>query len=163
MGIRDLFKSHRNESAANSFESLLDVLAHGNDEQTVSLLYRGEHLSQGARQSCVNLLSYHFRSPFSEQGLIEKSRHQSGKFTLLILAPSWKDDVEQNIVPLIVTGQGEQSRGAGVMLPFDDLTGILSEKECSEIGALTAVWVIGKQQSHSASATPNNSLNRSAS
>jgi hypothetical protein len=151
MGIRDLFKSNRNEPAAKSFDGLLKILTHGDDEQIGSLIYRGERLSQGARQACVNVLSHHFRSS-SDPGFIEKSRHQSGKFTLLILAAGWEDDVEENTVPLIVTDQGKKSMVAGMMFPFDDLAGILSARECSEIGSLTAVWIIRKQSGHSASA-----------
>ena len=98
--------------------------------------------------SCHIISARRLQSSF----LTEKSRHQSGKFTLVILTPTWKDDAEQNTIPLIITVEQNQPRVVGIMSPFDDLIGVVPKTECSEIGALTAVWITRKQQGHSPSA-----------
>lgn len=129
----------------DSFDDFLDALAHGSDAEIGSFVYRGERLSESARQVCAGILTHHCRASQTDGRLLEKSRHASGKFLLLIVCASWQDDVEDNYTPLIITLCESQVKVAGVVMPFDDLAQ-LKKEEYTEIGELTATWIIRKMQ-----------------
>ncbi len=130
----------------DSFEDFYDALAHGSDAEIGSLIYRGELLTDVGRECCVNGVNFHCRAPNEDGHLLEKSRQfsSSGEFILLIVVASWQDDVEDNFVPLIVTPQNGQVKIAGIVLPFDGLMTKLKGDVCSQIGELSAAWVIRK-------------------
>ncbi|MEP6902932.1 MAG: hypothetical protein ABJA66_14360 [Actinomycetota bacterium] len=130
----------------DSLDSLFETLAHSSDAEIGSLIYRGETLSDGALQACANVLNIHFRAPDADGRLIEKSRHSSGKFMLLVLAPTWKDQTEENVAPLIVTSQNGEAKIAGVMLPFNDLIPDFPKDDRSEMDKLSAIWIMRKLQ-----------------
>jgi hypothetical protein len=121
-----------------SFESFLDSLVIG-DDKIKSSIYLGEKMSEEAKEVCQNLLNYHFHSSDSSSFLEEKQRHISGKFVLLVLSSSWKENDE---TPLILTVQGDTPKSVGIMLPFNDLVPLLSNDDSAEIGNLTAIWVL---------------------
>ncbi len=148
MGLFDFWKSKRANAMPDSFDDFYDALAHGSDGEINSFIYRGEILSDGERQACVNGITFHCRAPNEDGRLIEKSRQlsSSGEFILLIVVASWQDDVEDNFVPLIVTAQNGQVKIAGIVLPFDGLMTKLKGNVCSQIGELSAAWVIRKIQ-----------------
>jgi hypothetical protein len=121
-----------------SFESFLATLVKGNDEVKLSI-YLGDKMSEVEKEVCQNLLNYHFHSSDLSGVLQEKERHISGKFVLLVLSPSWKENEE---TPLILTLENEIPKSVGIMLPFNDLLPLLSKEDSTEIGELTAFWVL---------------------
>lgn len=132
----------------DSFDDFYDTLAHGSDVEISSLIYRSDILTYDEKQCSVNGINFHCRAPYDDGHLIEKSRlySSSGEFILLIVVASWQDDIEDNFVPLIVTSHSGQAKIAGIVLPFDALMTKLKGDDCSQIGELSAAWVIRKIQ-----------------
>lgn len=146
MGFFDLFISEHLNAMPESFEDFYQTLAHGSDTAISALIYHAEILDEGERQACVNVLNFHCRAPNKDGRLIKKSRQpsSSGEFVLLIVVASWKDDIEANFTPLIVTPKNGQVKIAGVVLPFSGLMAKLKGDVCSQIGELSAAWIIRK-------------------
>lgn len=132
----------------DSFDNFYHLLAHGSDEEIGSLVYSHDLLSTGELQTCVTGITFHCRAPNEECKLIEKARQHSssGEFVLLIVVASWKQDTEDNFVPLIVGTQDGKTKIAGIVLPFDALMTKLKGDVCSQIGELSAAWIVRKMQ-----------------
>jgi len=122
------------------------TLANGADDEIASLIYRRDLLSPGELQCCVNGVTHHCRAQSEDGRILERHRQfsSSEEFALLIVVPSWMEDVEDNYVPLIVDISTEQISIAGIVLPFDGLMTNLRGPVCAQIGELSAAWIIRK-------------------
>lgn len=127
-------------------ETLYEILTRGTDKEIDAVVYCRERMTQSATRICTRILTHHFRPPESEGRLVEITSYKSGDFSMLIVLPSWKTNVESNYLPLIVKTNREQLVVAGVMMPFNDLTPHLNESD-APIGELTAEWIVRKTKS----------------
>ena len=125
-----------------TLEPLLQVLAHGDDNELAARIYAAESLSPAARSIPLGLLRA-LRAPSPAVRLEVDARHGSGRFELVVLRVPWNatpDDPVSAFHPLIVAPQHDQYRAVGFVLPWNEIIPML-EAERAELHLLSAIWI----------------------
>ncbi len=153
MRFFDFFKARNSNLLSEPMTDFYDLLTKGNEVEIGERIYQRDLLSNDAVLACVNGVTYHCRAPNPNGRLMEKGREVSsnGQFLLLILTASWAPDKEDDLIPLIVTTGKKGVEIAGIVLPFDDLMPKLKGDVCSQIGELSAKWIVRKIRANSMS------------
>jgi|GEM_PF-4660111 len=117
--------------------TLFDSLIRQDKEVLRKSIYLNTKLSEAALNVCVNLIFLHFSGSNKGKKIVEMERWESDNFFLSHLSV----ENHKDIVPLIWTIENDSPKVAGIVMPFDDLSNMLINRDSNAIGKLSAKWI----------------------
>jgi len=120
-----------------NYKELIHILESSPLEDRKKLLpdYQSIHYADG-----VDFMLLKYRRPDGDVRKLSVYKiFQEGEFDLIIFNVPWND--ENNVLPFLpLIIQRSSGKIYGIMLPFNELHNIISQKQSSQIGKLAIIW-----------------------
>ena len=122
-----------------SWRSIIPILESGDEHELNSRLWRQKGGPINFLPVTTFMLQKLARPNVAEKGLQIHDVWRKGKFILVVFELPWDGD-DFKYSPLII--DISNNKVAGIMLPFNELHGIITNAESKQIGDLGARWAL---------------------
>jgi hypothetical protein len=123
-------------------QMFLDKVSHAPESELPKFLYGYGQSPPGAQRVLINMLRP-IRAPDASQHMKMEAVQQSGRFTLIVAQVPWLRDSQPGVLqPVITTGSVGNEQVVGYILPFDDISALISASDKQSIMELTSWWVL---------------------